>query len=59
MAKLKTYLMQLQEQAMTDAEMEDYLDHLYQEWLMQHEAYSYEDNYKPTEIRAKEANNVR
>jgi hypothetical protein len=44
-AQLKTYLMQLQEQAMTDAEMEDYLDHLYQEWLMQHEAYSYEDNY--------------
>lgn len=44
MAKLKTHLMQLQEQRMTDAEMEDYLDHLYQEWLMQHEAYRYEDN---------------
>lgn len=30
---------------MTDAELEDYLDQLYQEWLMKHEAYHYEDNY--------------
>jgi hypothetical protein len=42
MAKLKTYLM---EQQMTEAELEDYLDHLYQEWLMKQEAYRYEDNY--------------
>lgn len=45
MAKLKTYLMQMQDQQMTDAELEDYLDQLYQEWLMKHEAYHYEDNY--------------
>lgn len=45
MAKLKTYLMHMEEQQMTDAELEDYLDHLYQEWLMKHEAYRYEDNH--------------
>lgn len=44
MAKLKTYLMHMEEQQMTEAELEDYLDHLYQEWLMKHEAYRYEDN---------------
>lgn len=53
MAKLKTHLMHMEEQRMTEAELEDYLDHLYQEWLAQHEAYRYEDNYKPFEVRAK------
>lgn len=53
MAKLKTHLMHMEEQRMTEAELEDYLDHLYQEWLAQHEAYRYEDNYKPFEVKAK------
>lgn len=44
---------------MNEAELEDYLDHLYQEWLAQHEAYAYEDNYKPFEAKAKGDNNVR
>lgn len=59
MAQLKTYLMHLEEQQMNEAELEDYLDHLYQEWLAKQEAYSYEDNYKPFEVKAKGANNVR
>lgn len=53
MAKLKTHLMHMEEQRMTEAELEDYLDHLYQEWLMKQEAYCYEDNYKPFEVKAK------
>jgi SOS response regulatory protein OraA/RecX len=53
MAKLKTYLM---EQQMSEAEIEDYLDRLYDEWITTQEAYRYEDNYKPFETRP---NNVR
>jgi SOS response regulatory protein OraA/RecX len=41
MAKLKTYLM---EQQMSEAEIEEYLDYLYAEYLMKQEAYRYEDN---------------
>jgi SOS response regulatory protein OraA/RecX len=41
MAKLKTYLM---EQQMSEAEIEEYLDYLYAEYLMKQEVYRYEDN---------------
>lgn len=44
---------------MTDAEIETYLELLHEEWLAKQEAYSYEDNYKPFEVKAKGANNVR
>ncbi len=54
MAKLKTYLMHMEEQQMTEAELEDYLDHLYQEWLMKQEAYRYEDTYKAFEAKPAE-----
>jgi hypothetical protein len=59
MAKLKTYLMQLQEQQMNDAELDSYIELLHEDWLAKHEAYSYEDNYKPFEVKAKAPNNVR
>jgi hypothetical protein len=55
MAKLKTYLM---EQQMTEAEIEEYLDYLYAEYLMKQEAYRYEDNPNPNDTN-KGANNVR
>jgi SOS response regulatory protein OraA/RecX len=42
MAKLKTYLM---EQQMSEAEIEEYLDYLYAEYLMKQESYRYEDNH--------------
>lgn len=51
MAQLKTHLMQLQEQQMNDAEIETYLELLHEEWLAKHEAYRYEDNYKPFEVK--------
>lgn len=44
---------------MNDAEIETYLELLHEEWLAKQEAYSYEDNYKPFEVKAKEPNNVR
>ena len=44
MAKLKTYLM---EQQMTEAEIEEYLDYLYHEYMMKQDAYRYEDNHNP------------
>jgi len=44
MAKLKTYLM---EQQMTEAEIEEYLDYLYHEYMMKQDAYRYEDNSNP------------
>ena len=34
------------EQEMTEAELEQYLNKLHEEWLMKHQAYTYEDNYK-------------
>jgi hypothetical protein len=46
MAKLKTYLM---EQQMSEAELEDYLDYLYHEYMTQQEAYRYEDNPNPND----------
>ena len=33
------------EETMTEAELEQYLDKLHEEWLMRHQAYAYEDNY--------------
>jgi hypothetical protein len=55
MAKLKTYLT---EQQMTEAELEDYLDHLYAEYLMKQDAYRYEDNHNPFELaKAREVKN--
>lgn len=36
---------------MTEAEMEDYLDALYAEWLAKQEAYAFEDNYEPFETK--------
>lgn len=38
------------DQQMTEAEIEDYLDRLYEEWVAKQEAYYYEDNYKPFEL---------
>jgi len=38
---------------MTEAEMEDYLDALYAEWLSKQEAYAFEDNYEPFETLVK------
>lgn len=38
------------DQQMTEAEIEDYLDKLYEEWVAKQEAYYYEDNYKPFEL---------
>jgi hypothetical protein len=37
------------DQQMSEAEIEDYLDRLYDEWITTQEAYRYEDNYKPFE----------
>ena len=55
MAKLKTYLM---EQQMSEAEIEDYLDYLYAEYLMKQEAYRYEDNHNPSNMeKAREGKN--
>jgi hypothetical protein len=34
---------------MNDAEIETYLELLHAEYVMKHEAYRYEDNYKPFE----------
>jgi hypothetical protein len=65
MAKLKTHLMHMEEQQMTEAELEEYLDHLYAEYLMKQEAYYYEDNHnvntmeKARPIKNTEPNNVR
>jgi hypothetical protein len=58
MAKLKTYLMEQQEQHMNDEEIETYLELLHEEWLAKHEAYRYEDNPNPNDTN-KGANNVR
>ena len=41
------------DQQMTEAEIEDYLDRLYEEWVSKQEAYYYEDNYKPFETKLK------
>ena len=41
------------DQQMTEAEIEDYLDRLYEEWVAKQEAYYYEDNYKPFETKPK------
>ena len=63
MAKLKTYLMQLQEQHVNDEEIDSYIELLHEAWLMQHEAYRYEDNYngfgleKARAVKNKESNN--
>lgn len=38
------------DQQMTEAEIEDYLDKLYEEWVAKQQAYYYEDNYKPFEL---------
>ena len=38
------------DQQMTEAEIEDYLDRLYEDWVSKQEAYYYEDNYKPFEL---------
>lgn len=40
-----------QHQQMSEAEIEDYLDALYADYLAKQEAYYYEDNYKPFETR--------
>lgn len=40
---------------MTEAEIEDYLDALYAEWVAKHEAYAFEDNYEPFETRGNHA----
>lgn len=36
---------QHQDRQMSEAELEAFLDKLQEEWLLQHEAYRYEDNY--------------
>lgn len=41
------------EQHMSDEELESYLELLHEEWLARQEAYRYEDNYKPFEVKAK------
>lgn len=38
---------------MTEAEIEDYLDALYAEWVTMHEAYEFENNYEPFETLVK------
>ena len=38
------------DQQMSEEEIEDYLDKLYEEWVAKQEAYYYEDNYKPFEL---------
>ena len=37
---------------LTEAEYEQYIDALWNEWAMQNEAYLFEDNYAPFETRA-------
>ncbi len=55
MVKLKTYLM---EQQMSEAEIEEYLDFLYAEYLMKQEAYRYEDNHNTNNMeKAREVKN--
>ena len=39
-----------QDHQMSEAEIEDYLDALYADYLAKQEAYYYEDNYKPFEL---------
>lgn len=41
------------DQQMTEAEIEDYLDKLYEEWVAKQQAYYYEDNYRPFETKPK------
>ncbi len=36
---------------MTEAELETYLDLLYEDFIISQEAYRYEDNYKPFGVR--------
>jgi len=38
-----------QDHQMSEAEIEDYLDALYEDYIARQEAYRYEDNYKPFE----------
>ena len=48
------------DQQMTEAEIEDYLDRLYEEWVAKQQAYYYEDNYKPFELeKARSIKNTR
>ena len=37
---------------MTEAEWEEYIDTRYAQWVAEHEAYAYEDNYEPFENKA-------
>ncbi len=49
------------DEPMTEAQLEEMLDYLYEEYMMKHEAYAYEDNPNPNSgasITAK-PNNVR
>jgi hypothetical protein len=63
MGRIKSYYHD--ELQMNDAEIETYLELLHAEYVMKHEAYRYEDNYKPFEsantLHAKDTkpNNVR
>jgi hypothetical protein len=55
MGRIKAYYHeQLQqdytEPAMTETELEDMLDYLYEEYMMKHEAYAYEDNPNPNSV---------
>ncbi len=34
---------------MSEAEWDEYIDVLYEQWVARHEAYAFEDNYEPFE----------
>jgi hypothetical protein len=59
MGRIKAYYHD--ELQMNDAEIETYLELLHAEYVMKHEAYAYEDNYKPFETTplTQKPNNVR
>lgn len=42
------------EQAMTEQELEAYLDHLYAEYQAKEDAYKFEDNYEPFETKPRD-----
>jgi hypothetical protein len=42
---------------MSEADWDEYIDVLYEQWVARHEAYAFEDNYEPFEtINPKQVN---
>jgi hypothetical protein len=41
---------------MTEAEWDEYIEVLYARWVADNEAYAFEDNYEPFEIKPQKSN---